>query len=373
MIVKFSIFKNVSKWKRTMMKNTIKNDLYALNEAICNGDLELAIDLIKKNADINLNPLANIKIKYSLLKYAMDFLKGNNCIKIMKILIKNGEKINPDNCNSWIPIHHAIKLNDLRLVVFLVVHGANINQIDTHGWNPIHVAISNKNIRIVRFLIENGANINLCDNVGWTPLHSALSLNHRVLVEVLIEYNANVNISDNFGNTPLHRLVKVYNNVFANHSVANILMIKLIKHGADVNKKNNDDETPLQCALSTDIVMPMKILLAAGANYIRLPIILHTKIIECRAEFYSKRINFQKKNIELVGFHAIRERAGTICIALQDLDLPAPQTIEIIVQACVPFAENLPYHYLWDLVVMVKHFHDRQSKKMSEKEMMFKQ
>jgi hypothetical protein len=70
---------------------------------------------------------------------------------------------------------------------------------------------------------------------------------------------------------------------------------------------------------------------------------------------------FKNKAIDIDNFNAISKRAGTICIAMQDLNLPTPLMIEIIIQACVPFTENLPYHYLWDLVVMVKHFHDREN------------
>jgi hypothetical protein len=69
-----------------------------------------------------------------------------------------------------------------------------------------------------------------------------------------------------------------------------------------------------------------------------------------------------KKRIEKFGFAVIRSRVLEICIALQQLALPAPQLIEIVTQACAPFAAQLPYHYLWDAVVLVKHFHRRAKK-----------
>ena len=64
-----------------------------------------------------------------------------------------------------------------------------------------------------------------------------------------------------------------------------------------------------------------------------------------------------KKRIEQFGFAAIRARVLEICIAMQQLEIPAPQLIEIVTQACAPFAAQLPYHYLWDAVVLVKHYH----------------
>jgi hypothetical protein len=38
------------------------------------------------------------------------------------------------------------------------------------------------------------------------------------------------------------------------------------------------------------------------------------------------------------------------------LEIPAPQLIEIVTAACAPFAAQLPYHYLWALV---KHYDRR--------------
>jgi hypothetical protein len=62
-----------------------------------------------------------------------------------------------------------------------------------------------------------------------------------------------------------------------------------------------------------------------------------------------------RKRIYMSGFSAIRARILEICIALQDMFLPAPQLIEIVTQACAPFALGLPYHYLWRVVVLVRH------------------
>jgi hypothetical protein len=50
----------------------------------------------------------------------------------------------------------------------------------------------------------------------------------------------------------------------------------------------------------------------------------------------------------------IRERATTICFAMQDLDLPAPLTLEII-DALLP--NSIRMWAKWELITMVKHFH----------------
>jgi len=49
----------------------------------------------------------------------------------------------------------------------------------------------------------------------------------------------------------------------------------------------------------------------------------------------------------------IRDEAATLAIGLQDLELPALVTLEIIDAA---FPNAIPMHKKWDLVVAVKHF-----------------
>jgi hypothetical protein len=51
-----------------------------------------------------------------------------------------------------------------------------------------------------------------------------------------------------------------------------------------------------------------------------------------------------------------------ICIGLQDLELPAWVTVQIL-DAARPWS-TLPLHKEWDLVCAVKHFHQRQEKKL---------
>jgi hypothetical protein len=53
-----------------------------------------------------------------------------------------------------------------------------------------------------------------------------------------------------------------------------------------------------------------------------------------------------------------RERLTEICIALQDLELPAWVTVQIL-DAARPWS-TLPLHSKWNLVCAVKHYHKKQ-------------
>jgi hypothetical protein len=52
----------------------------------------------------------------------------------------------------------------------------------------------------------------------------------------------------------------------------------------------------------------------------------------------------------------IRERAATICFAMQDLELPAPLTLEIIDADC---PNSIRMWAKWELITRIKHFHQR--------------
>ena len=52
----------------------------------------------------------------------------------------------------------------------------------------------------------------------------------------------------------------------------------------------------------------------------------------------------------------IRDEAATLAIGLQDLELPALVTLEIVDAA---FTNSIPMHKKWALITAVKHFHQR--------------
>lgn len=54
----------------------------------------------------------------------------------------------------------------------------------------------------------------------------------------------------------------------------------------------------------------------------------------------------------------LRERAVVVAVGLQDLELPALVTLEILDAA---FPNAVPMHLKWDLVTAVKHWHQRKS------------
>lgn len=80
-------------------------------------------------------------------------------------------------------------------------------------------------------------------------------------------------------------------------------------------------------------------------------------LADCKADF-------QKIPFVLDRIGQIRTRCFNVCVGMQDLNLPALITLEILDQL-IP--NDVRMAAKWDLIVAVKHFHDRVEKKQKEK------
>jgi hypothetical protein len=137
------------------------------------------------------------------------------------------------------------------------------------------------------------------------------------------------------GSTPLHAAVT--------RSLPGVVAL-LLAAGADPARATA--LSPLLQAIATADVAIVTLLMVAGAH-------------GSNDNGDTDALVLAQKQIHLAGFRALRWRAIEVCSALHQVALPAPLLTEILVHACAPFAANLPYHYLWDVVVGVRHFHER--------------
>ena len=92
------------------------------------------------------------------------------------------------------------------------------------------------------------------------PLLAALSKDHVEIAELLLELGANVDALEATGETILLAVLSHFR-----HNLVNIVKF-LLKHGADVNRRNKDAETPLHLAIRQDRSKVPKILLEHGAD-----------------------------------------------------------------------------------------------------------
>ncbi|MBI1248635.1 hypothetical protein GC197_12445 [bacterium] len=116
---------------------------------------------------------------------------------------------------------------------------------------------------LARWLVAQGADLSAVDKWDRTPLHNRAA-SRRGDIGVLLELGGDVSATDYLMETPLHAAAGFHN---ANNARL------LLEHGAEVNQKNQQGQTPLELALfrcqNVDInnMVPLaKVLLEAGAE-----------------------------------------------------------------------------------------------------------
>ncbi|MCM1002429.1 ankyrin repeat domain-containing protein, partial [Wolbachia pipientis] len=179
---------------------------------------------------------------------------------VVKLLISNGAKFNNEITYQGTPLHFAAQGGNLDIAQFLLDEGAAIESQDKDDKKPLDLAVEAGRLNVAKLLLDRGASVNAKDKNDRTPLDLAtkgdmiellkraqmdqgLSINAREgtfdKVEDLIAQGANLEAKDNNDNTPLHNA--------CNNGHFNVAKY-LIEKGASLKAKNKDNKTPLELA-----------------------------------------------------------------------------------------------------------------------------
>jgi ankyrin repeat protein len=141
-----------------------------------------------------------------------------------------------------------------------------------------------------------------------TPLHLASFFQHLESVQVLLDHGANVNAKDNVDQTPLHR---AYSNPPLCYPGGYDIPELLIKHGVDVNARDEIHETPLHLASRLGLLEGVWILLKHGAD-------LNMENKEGKLPFQLAREMMREEREIMPSEHFNRTRRAE-CVALMGL------------------------------------------------------
>ena len=216
-----------------------------------------------KTARMLLNHGANVNAKDDHGNTPLHYAASNNAHRAVATLLNHGANVNAKNNNDETPLllHASYRHQDPKVAELLLNHGADINAVDAErGEAPLHYAVIKAlDPKTVRVLLNHGANVNAENNRSMTPLAAMFdywgSSDHltseqfETILKELVNGGADINATRKskggrgrriFGNTLLH-------DEMVQSESRSILRVRiLLAHGANVNAKNKDGETPLR-------------------------------------------------------------------------------------------------------------------------------
>jgi hypothetical protein len=285
-----------------------KQGHYPIFSAIANQNYEIVKILIEYGA--------SIEVKEKIYEDT-PLLASMKSKEIAELLINSGANIHAENKIKDTPIHIAVLLNNLSIVKKLAEKGANLNKMNKQSNNPIIFAVGNGYIDIVKYLLHYKIDLQVVDickatlldicifhdryeimklliqkdkslmdikNSHYdTPLAVAIQKNKIEYVELLLKSGANPSPDKSLEYSPIHLAFKNKNFKIVNLLIKyNIDMLHLLtcyiyfekyeemvfvinNNKYLINKKDNNNRTPLVNASFSNNLNMVKFLLENGA------------------------------------------------------------------------------------------------------------
>jgi ankyrin repeat protein len=273
--------------------------------------------------------------------------------KVMQALIAGGANIRKTDRLGSQPVHIAAASPNERVAAALAAAGASFNVADNAGFTPLHVAAVNGGARVPALLLRTTDAVQCIDRgdaVGRTPMHLAVRHQNDKMIEMLICAGADVNVHDLDGWTAM-----------ANLTLGNVsILTLLVAGGADAASTRYANVAMDQAVWSRKPAM-IAMLLAAGGSLD----VTNWRGVSVRERIVADWPAFDFGELDVAGacravaarqLQLIRRRAADVVIGMQPLELDALQMCEVLLFACGPVANAVPFHTLWAIAVAAKHF-----------------
>jgi ankyrin repeat protein len=272
----------------------------------------------------------------------------------MSMLLDAGADVNQADNDGNCAAHWAARSGRVDNLKFLLEHGAQFNQRNNAGKTVFGVAAASTDAcETMRWLLDSGADIGAIDitaaqDADWSALLLLRSL------------GVNFNDADEHGNTPCYyvRDGPAFEVLFAFGAAA------AVKHNGETPFEmhvvttdywTRDDDLVLIfaaaghcCGVTVELDSPRNgaIVIAGGG---RLSVEADTDELLAQEARAIDLISLRQKRL-------FRLRAWQVSIGLQSLRVSALEMCEILVHMFAPLESLVPFHFMWKVVLAVKHF-----------------
>ena len=258
------------------------------------GNIEVMKALVKRGV----STAANKETGENAILFASRGGRGSsNGLEVFTYLEGLGIQPNVTSKEGITPLHNLLRSSDnLAIYKYFIEKGVNPNAEDQEGNTALLNAASRNKLEVISFLVDGTHNVNHANAKGSTALALAVQNNTEEVVTYLIEKGASVTVVDKEGNSLVHYLfdtrglprdfdkkvaaLKAKGLDFSTPQAGdktvwhlagqknNVKLLSAISAlGVDINKKDNQGNTPLHyAAMETDNAEILKFLLAQGAD-----------------------------------------------------------------------------------------------------------
>ena len=254
---------------------------------------KIARILIEHGADASVEDKNGKNLLHLVLQPASYIRDEDDVLDLAQSLLKHGVEVNRRDKDNQTPLLLAIKFSWFKVARILVEHGADANTEDKSGKNLLHLLLSDRYIGDeddfldhALFLLKHGVEVNRRDEDNQTPLLLAIKSRWFKTARILVEHGADANVEDERGKALLHILLSdngsvppEYKLIFVNRQKIPLSdryiddeeyvfdhVLFLLKHGAEVNRRDKDNQTPLLLAMDFRWFKTARILVEHGAD-----------------------------------------------------------------------------------------------------------
>ncbi|CAH1799596.1 unnamed protein product [Owenia fusiformis] len=206
----------------------------ALHLAVVNQNYEVVKICLKKGSDVNTHRL-HYNTPLHLAATAGD-------VRIIELLIEYKARVDCLNEMQETPLHRAAAYDHADAVEFLIKKGARLEKHDKDNFTPLLIAACKGHASTIQKLLDCGADISAMDKNEKTAIYWAAEEDKVEALQVLLNnpYSRDMlDISDRYDSVPLH--------VACQNGYLGIVKM-LLDHGADMEYKNEEEQTPLHLA-----------------------------------------------------------------------------------------------------------------------------